>query len=324
MENLYNYLYILFGLAGTFLLTIYGNDKYKKKRLILLWCGIALILLASLSNSLKENIVAKINDSQNDTLRQDNRRLLEALSYNKEDTELKYEEILHMYEKYSKPNIKVTEPKILSLKPIIYIEKFSDKTNDFPQVDKFGLFFIAKIQNGSIPKSINGLKIKCQLKLDYFLFSSIDQISLGKSGSEIKRALKDKKPYIIIDWDAYTLKKSTVNYLYPNQLAYIGFMLIEPTINTQWHLNYFQYLGYGDKSLNPAKKMTIPEFALFFSDLYTSPFPKTIRPDLNFFIVLDSKEYLIQKENIMFVDRVNEYEWQNDSFEKMFLRYFAE
>jgi hypothetical protein len=156
-----------------------------------------------------------------------------------------------------------------------------------------------------------------------------DEVTGGKQIQDIKRDCANKKPYIVIDWDAYPSKKTILTHFYPYQQGYIGFVLLEPTLSGQseggWNLPKTQYLGYEDNSLVPTKIRKYPDFTLFFSDFNINRLPpRKIRDDFKFYIILDSQEYLIDREKILPVDRVSKYEWENDSFEKMFLRYYAE
>jgi hypothetical protein len=220
---------------------------------------------------------------------------------------------------YLKPN-QATDPEILAVKPIYYSDKsvYDDDTDMVLIESKKGIVFILKIKNGTEPKSVNGLKIRNKMHLNYLQLTGL-HLAIGKSSTELKGIIRDRKPYLQIDWDAYTTKKSITNFLQPNQIAYIGFILIEPSMEGNW--GWEQFINYESDSHAKIKTQTVPNATLFFADIQNK-YPKKIREGFRYYLILDDKEYLVQNERIMFVDRINEWEWQNDSFEKMFIRYW--
>ena len=293
--------------------------------------GSAIILIGMLSNFFKEQIIEKESNSTLDSLKSTNKMLVEIISGDIEKRDTLFEKYKAVFENITqRKNFKIVEPEIVGFKPTIYFRERTDlKTQDWPTSYEYGIFFIAKIKAGSQPISINSLKVKAKLFLDLDQYLRFDEVTINRKADDIERERVKKRPYVLIDWDAYISEKSIIRNLYPNQIGFFGFALLEHSLSGQaeggWELPKTKYLGYDDGILKPFKIRKYPDFSLLFSDYMTYKlYPQKIRTDIEFYIILDSKEFHVKKERIMAVDRVNEYEWQKDSFEKMYLRYFAE
>ena len=221
-------------------------------------------------------------------------------------------------------------PEILEVKPFVYIDQREDlKYKDWPAPTDLGLFFIVHIKNGSRVSTINGLKIKTDkyyLDLnDYFTLHK----NIGKIIDEIEKEWKEKIPYYSIDWDAYLSDKNQKKVLFPHDEAYIGIVLLDPIINGQseseWQAQREKYVGYENDTIVSKITRKYPEFGLIFKDFNINKLPpKKIRQELDFYLLVNDKELFIEKSLFTFIDRVNKHEYDNDSFEKMFLRYYAE
>lgn len=280
-------------------------------------------------NSQKEKESEVHFNSEIDTLRQINQKLFIALGYNDSAKQNNFDNFVQLYKKYNNSRANIA-PEIISVKPMVYIDVNGiPASGDFPSIPKLGIYFIVEFRNGSEPLTVNGLKIRNKLFLDLRQYMMFDEVTINKQVLQIEKEWKEKKPYVNIDWDAYVSDKSKNIHFYPFQKGYIGFVLLEPILSGQseggWNLPKTQYLGYGDNSQIPSKVRKYPDFSLFFSDFDLSKLPpRKIRSDFQLFLIANSREYPIQRNKILPVDRVSKYEWENDSFEKMYLRYYAE
>jgi hypothetical protein len=221
-------------------------------------------------------------------------------------------------------------PKILEVKPYVYLNEQNEiKYKDWPTPIELGLFFIVHIKNGSKVSSINGLKIKApKYYLDANQYLGMEQ-HIGKTLTEIEKEWKDKKPYISIEWDAYISDKNIKKVLFPHDDAYIGFTLLDPIISGQseggWKMPAEKYLGYDSGKKTPTIIRKYSDFNLIFSDFNMNKLPpRTIRKDFDFYLTINNEEISIERELISFVDKLSKHSYDNDSFEKMFLRRYAE
>ena len=318
-------------IIGTVLFALLSDSKFLKYKWIIIVLGSAIILIGMASNYFKEQIVEKENKIESDSLKKSNEKLLDFISADAIKKDSMFLEYKTIFEKsIDSKEWKNVEPDIIGLKPIIYKRERTElKFEDWQTPVEYGIYFILHIKGGSKPIAINGLKIIAKQYLDLQQYLLFDEVTVNRTIDDIEKERIAKRPYIMIDWDAYISDKTTIRNLYPNQMGYFGFALLEHALSGQaeggWELPKTKYLGFDDGSLKPNKIRKYPDFTLLFSDFRFDNFPpQKIRDGFEFYVILDSKEYLIKKDKIMFVDRISDYEWQKDSFDKMYIRYFAE
>lgn len=216
-----------------------------------------------------------------------------------------------------------TEIKLLDVRTFIY--EHSEQINH-SQTTKKGVFLLISVSNKNTPTTINSIRIKGKIYLSalemegLFVHYPNDSITINKLWTK-------HLAYINIDFTAYPDKR-TKKYLMPNEKALLLYTIIEPSYGGYSSIKRDQ-IGF-EGIVDPENSKTVIYSNLLFKYPlngqlpYYRNYPFDVRYKDEFYnnianIYLDTDKGLlkIDSKKLSFFDRLNKYELENDSFEKM-------
>jgi hypothetical protein len=189
-----------------------------------------------------------------------------------------------------------------------------------------GAFLLVSIINNNSPTTINSIKIGGKLYLKNYELESIYAYH-PDTLAEVKKIKEKHQPFINIDFTAYPYK-NTKKYLQPNEKILLLFELIERHFDGYSPIKLNQ-VGFLDLKEPAYSRTKVYESLLFkyaldknLTEYNNYPFDVKYREEFysgvaNLFLDTDEGLIEINPKLLNFFDRLNKYELENDSYEKM-------
>jgi hypothetical protein len=323
LGSILTYLTVLLAVFGSVTLTVAGFSEKNRKTKVLIG---GMLMIGGLGTSYWEKSISeeKLYNSIGD--------LFDVIKLDYESRDSLYEEVNNAWRLYSeRRDVESTRPEILGVKPFLHVKTRHDTKvpEGWPNVTQLGIFILVAIKSGSNTSAISAMNIRGRLRLSPNQYILVDGVL--EQGS-IDRGLvewKEKRPFIEVEWNCYKTNKTTSYNLLPHQKSVVGFVVLEPrasgSAEVSWANPETQYIGYLDGSKMPTRKRKYPDVDLFFTRYNRNELPpKSMNEDLELYLEVNGTEIKIPARVVQPVDMVHNLEWDEDSFEKMYYRYYAE